>query len=324
MEEVIIDEEKEEEKNKERYKEIESYILGSNYGFEELEKQGLLNYMIMNFIAEYGANNEQVIKKVKEYYSRFRINDDRFIIVADSHVGRIPEPTEDDYELEEFDSIYDEYDCNPSIPNTNLIAFTDVYKYAFKNGIKSIIHLGDLIEGNSDDKIRHMRIVNNQIKHLKEIYEPNGINTYLLYGNHDLNAIGMDSLRPDFYKEFENFELIGSEIGYIHIGDCFVKLTHLPIRLEEQAPVYKNIEFKTDFELSGHSHIYRIIKDWLLKVPPIAGVRDSHTELESCGFLVAENRNNEILFRKIRDDVEDKQQIAFDKKEKKLILKSTN
>lgn len=83
-----------------------------------------------------------------------------------------------------------------------------------------MIHLGDLIEGNSHCEQSRIEFADDQIKHLEyvnsELIEPYDFETFLLYGNHDYNAIDYDRVDANFYRKYKNAKLVGAEIGYIY------------------------------------------------------------------------------------------------------------
>ena len=216
-------------------------LISKNYSIEQIQEllPKLESYMIISKLLRHSETDEQIINKIKEYYDNFRIDSDKCLIIADSHLGRI----EDDR------NEYDEE--NIELLNGNDYAIYEAYHYASKKNIKNIIHLGDLIEGNSDKTQRKMLPVEYQISHLIEVFpEKEDIQTYLLYGNHDLNAIECDGVEPDFYKKCKNTKLIGAEIGYIHIWDSFVKLSHISKDTRYRIEKVKNINLPYDFELS--------------------------------------------------------------------------
>ena len=265
-------------------------LISKNYSIEQIQEllPKLESYMIISKLLRHSETDEQIINKIKEYYDNFRIDSDKCLIIADSHLGRI----EDDR------NEYDEE--NIELLNGNDYAIYEAYHYASKKNIKNIIHLGDLIEGNSDKTQRKMLPVEYQISHLIEVFpEKEDIQTYLLYGNHDLNAIECDGVEPDFYKKCKNTKLIGAEIGYIHIWDSFVKLSHISKDTRYRIEKVKNINLPYDFELSGHTHVYKYIEETrTIKVPSLT--KDSKTR--NVGFIELENAGEELIYRYIGDE----------------------
>lgn len=189
------------------------------------------------------------------------------------------------------------------------------YEHAYKNGIKEIIHLGDLIEGNSNSNQLRIENVERQIEYLKKFYpDYSDINTYLLYGNHDYNAIKFDHINNKFYKDCKNMKLIGANISYINFCGYPIKLSHECDALKK-LPV---IELPYCFELSGHSHTFNMYEfSRIIKAPNLSS---ASIDKDSIGYLEMINEENEFLFKFFNDNGKE-----ISRKEKKLMkLKSIN
>ena len=247
----------------------------------------LTAYDIIDYLIRYGENDPNNLKAIKTYYSSLTIDHDKCLVIADTHIGRLSNLSTDCYENER-----------------GLYA---AYNYALKNNFKHIIHLGDLLEGNSDS-YQHKMNIDEQLKYLEKIYPRTNIKTYLLYGNHDYNLIYFNGISDKFYKVCPNMELIGINYSYINFGNYTIKLSHEC----KMSGLIKNIELPHEFELAGHSHYFNIY-DRLVQVPSIASVT---LDKDSVGFIEIKNEEKSFIFKFL-----DKSGNEVKEKEKRLSKK---
>ena len=195
-------------------------------------------YNIYNFIdaiLKVEPNNQMLLKAIREYYQNLKVESNRCLVISDTHIGRLREDEK---------NVYKELYENEKMLNI-------AYEYALRNGITTVLHLGDLIEGNSDPYIHRMN-VDWQLSYIEKIYpQVKEINTYLLYGNHDFNAISYEHIDPKFYKRCLNMQLIGVKSSYINLDNQIIGLYH-------QCDMAKNqtVYLAPDLKLYGHTHSY--------------------------------------------------------------------
>ena len=195
-------------------------------------------YTIIDILINNCNNDITILNAIKEYYNNLKIKTNKCLIISDTHIGRILS-NEDPFSF--MKSCY-----------YNESGLYYAYNYALRNHIPDILHLGDLIEGNSDVTVNRINPLS-QIIYLKRIY-PNTpeIQTYLLYGNHDFNAIYFSDVKDnDFYKACNNMKLIGVNYSYVNINGNLIKLSHE----SKLSKCYSGIELPHIYEFAGHSHM---------------------------------------------------------------------
>lgn len=236
-------------------------------------------YKLIHCLLQYGNNSLYDNWAINKYYDSLRIDSNKCLVIADPHIGRL-------HSKEDSNSYND-----PNTYYTNERGIYFAYDYALKNNINKIINLGDLIEGNSDSLMRRLNI-NQQLEYLERIYPSvNNIKTYILYGNHDYNAIYFDGINENFYKLCKNVKLIGVNYGYMLFNNNRIKLSHE----SKQSNFYKNIELPYDFELSGHSHTFALYEESrLIKIPSISS---TCLDQDGVGFIELLDEENEYVFR---------------------------
>ena len=236
----------------------------------------LPTYKIIDYLVRYGENDINNLNARKNYYNSLQINQNRCLIIADNHMGRLLRK--------------EEYNTQDVFENERGLYFA--YNHALKNGINNVIHLGDLLEGNSDSYQRRIENVPQQFEYLERVYpHVNNVKTYLLYGNHDYNLIYYNNAYDKFYKVCNNMELIGVNYSYINFCNQRIKLSHYC----SSAEYLKNIELPYDFELSGHSHIYNVFEEYrFVRVPALSS---ASLDKSSTGFIEMIDEENNYLFK---------------------------
>ncbi len=141
--------------------------------------------------------DKELIKKVIQR----KIDDDRIIIMGDTHLG----------------GLYENY---------NYIEM--IYNYAKEHGIKTILHAGDLIDGYIDD-YRYTNIKNpiDQAEEFTCFYpEDDSIKNYMIFGNHDLTAVYQSLDVLDILKERKDFDYLAVKKAYIMWENIIIGLKH--------------------------------------------------------------------------------------------------
>lgn len=232
-------------------------------------------YSIINFLLMYGEDDPIILNAIKDYYENLKIHSQKCLIISDTHIGRIlPGENRKQAFYKNEEGLY------------------SAYNYAIKHNINYVIHLGDLIEGKSHEEQESLDI-NQQLNYLERIYpQVDSIKTFLLYGNHDFNAIMHNKVEFDFYKRCYKTKLIGVNYSYIQFCGQTIKLEHFC----KEANHLKNIELPYDFELSGHSHnTFNIYEDTrTLKIPALTIDQASSDN----GFLELTDEENGYLFKR--------------------------
>ena len=146
--------------------------------------------------------------KYSENYESFKTDNtlDKLLLVSDTHIGN--------------DFMYNEELINK------------VYDYAYKDGIRTALHLGDLFEG-TKSKPNSEEI---QLKLFRDTY-PSNIKTYGIKGNHDmgiedyLKFFGLDLrsltiLNNNYYMFPIRNEYYKCSTECLYLNDFKIKMTH--------------------------------------------------------------------------------------------------
>lgn len=202
-----------------------------------------------------------IFKAIKDYYSKFKIDDNKTVIISDTHIGS-----------------YKEY----------LQLFDTIFNYCSKLGIKNIIHAGDLVEGNSyiPNKKDPIDI---QIKKVKDIFNQKGIpKMFYLYGNHDYNLEVHDFIYlTEHLKQLENIIYIGKGNSYISLNDNDpINICHKLSSDETYVP-----RIDTNLKLVGHHHNYYCFDNAIVHLPPLSLV-NGYNEL---GFVTLTTTGKEFI-----------------------------
>ena len=164
----------------------------------------------------------------KELYSEIQqllIEEDKILIISDTHYGSIFEELRYTYE---------------------------VFEFAKKHGIKVILHGGDIIEGNIKRR-RDMSSIRQANYFIEKYPYDEGITTHALFGNHDFLAI---TRNPDVRKVLssrEDINTLGFKKAYINFNGTIISLQH---EIED----YKLcLPIKREYiSFGGHSHFYHV------------------------------------------------------------------
>lgn len=215
---------------------------------------------IIKFLSD-NFQDPDVKKFLTAYYDQYRVDSDKVMIISDTHLG----------------GIYGNYD---------LVYW--VYDFALKNGIKYILHAGDIIEGYVNRSIESP-IAYEQVKELQEKYpKTDEIKTYYILGNHDyMNKVSnkkKEIYAPHLVKDtaynIRGLEYAGVLKTYINFYDEHrIMLYHS----EQYGLRYPNLEH--DLVLKGHGHGYCIDeKNNIVHLPSLC--KNTHNKNINSGFIV--------------------------------------
>lgn len=229
---------------------------------------------IIKFLSD-NFQDPDVKKFLTAYYDQYRVNSDKVMIISDTHLG----------------GIYSNYD---------LVYW--VYDFALKNGIKYILHAGDIIEGYVNRSIESP-IAYEQVKELQEKYpKTDEIKTYCILGNHDyMNKVSnkkKEIYAPHLVKEIANningLEYAGVLKTYINFYDEHrIMLYHS----NQYGLRYPNLEH--DLVLKGHGHTYYIDeKNNTVHLPSLC--KDTYNRSINSGFIILSLLDNSYEIDKYR------------------------
>ena len=293
---------------------FKNFLLLKDESDENLIKQisrecSINSYEIIHYLLSKCNEDKEVLKEIKDYYHSIKIDEHSCLVIADTHIGRLK-----DGENNKDRILSNEYTLNKA------------YEFAYKNGIKNIIHAGDLIEGDSNKKQLRLRIFE-QLDYLKRIYpQSDSAHTFFILGNHDYNAklFAVDYLESDYrkahsippfvsseideaYRSIKNFEIIGISQSYLSLPDSLIKISH------PSSSFYKtiNLDSSCNLKMSGHSHKFLIEKDDSVSIPCLACTNQYDYEI---GFLLLIEEEKDFVIKRYNKEAKQTEEKVVKKK----------
>lgn len=167
------------------------------------------------------------------------IQDEKIIVISDTHIG----------------SIYENFDY-----------LNQVYEYAIKHNIKTILHTGDLIQSTARNVSKKYRNEYNQICHVVEDYpQDTSIINYFSLGNHDYHTLKKDPIYLETLQTRKDFQILGFKRNYIDWQGNTVGLIHETRKYRIEIP-----KLKTLYDFFGHSHKFHNHKGHRILVPTLS------------------------------------------------------
>lgn len=183
--------------------------------------------------------------------SSLNIDDTKIIIIADTHIC----------------SIYE-----------NISYLEEVYNYAIKNNIKTILHAGDLLQGIYRNVSKKYRTLERQVEHLEDIYPfDSSITNHIILGNHDFQIFDKDINQCSIITR-KDLNILGVKKIYFNWNDTLMELFHKCPKYPQEIPFIPTI-----MKFYGHSHKFAIHKS-TISIPTLS---DDLKEQTSPGFIVA-------------------------------------
>lgn len=204
-----------------------------NNGYNYLNKRFSINGEIKLKSTDNFINRDKIIK-LEDYPSKMD-----FLLISDTHLG----------------SKHDRIDL-----------LDKTYNYAEKNNIKTIFHLGDVINGVNTQEDSKNKSIDTQLQYFLKKYPcSENIITYIIKGNHDYNGIDIQS-----FIEANRLDIIVFPSLYqiLKIGNDKIVFTHNK---------YKTVKpYGCKIYISGHSHKYKTISSpssLNITVPSISDIK---------------------------------------------------
>ncbi len=164
------------------------------------------------------------------------------------------------------------------------------YNTALKQGIKTVIHLGDFVEGccRKEDWNKSEEELSRELQYaISQI--PTDVMTKLLLGNHDYSVIRNHPPLIDLYFSAPNLDIMGMHSVFlcwernmtIHLFHQVSQLTLLAGHL--------HTKLNYDFQIKGHEHIYHYdLENKTIILPPIYE-NENNLMANSLRFICGEN-----------------------------------
>lgn len=194
-------------------------------------------------------------KRLRRELSTCDINDDRFIVIADTHIGS----TRMDMSMLDY-----------------------VYDYAKRAGINHIFHAGDLLQSTMRPTNPRLRDEYKQITYTVDHYpHVDGIKTYILFGNHDFHTLIKDDHYLKVLKSRKDFDILGFKRAYFTWNKYLLNIRHEIDKYKIEIP---NVD--TEAMLCGHRHEFYVHGHDKIMLPCLCGdVKNYHTSLSLPGFI---------------------------------------
>lgn len=238
--------------------------------------KGIINSEEYKVLQYFLIKNSQVFEKNYPICAT-SINDDKVLIISDTHIGS-------EYENHYF--------------------MSNAYNYAINNNIRTVIHLGDLIEGTVRENRRSLSYddAKKELERAINYVCYYGIETKLLLGNHDFSIINKYAY-PSFQNLVYNFFATNRLLSVLGLGRVILDWNGVKIKLNhnisEKLLTYENSDFVSDIDLLGHAHWYYISENKnAISVPSLSNELKDKTyydsiSLQKYGYKL--ERNNPYL-----------------------------
>ena len=194
-----------------------------NYDFKSLIKMypSLDYYVLLSVLFSTFKYN----KDLQNVFCQAKLNDQKIIIISDTHYGS---------KLE------------------NRYYVDQIYNFAKKYSLSTILHGGDILEGNVKSSKTDKYTVMQQANHFIKKYPfDNNINTYAILGNHDYSAISKDERVKTIISSRNDINILGFKRAYFDWNGVVISLKHQIDDFKLFLPkFYEELCFK------GHSHFY--------------------------------------------------------------------
>ena len=196
----------------------------------------------------------------EELVSFATISDEKILIISDTHIGS---------KYENFEYI------------------NEAYNYALNNGIRTVIHGGDLIQSTIDNVQSQYVNQTKQIEHVVEDYPVHdGFRNYILLGNHDFQTFKKDSSYLQLLERRKDFHIMGFKRAYLTwLGDL-ISVYHTTKKYHISMPAAYNI-----LSLRGHSHKLSYNKENCIHIPTLSDDLIMNRDARP-GFLVGTKKED--------------------------------
>lgn len=250
------------------------------YDFNSLIKQypSLDYYVLLSILFSKSIYN----KELQNDFCQIKLSDKKIIIISDTHYGS---------KLE------------------NRYYVDQIFEFAKKYSLSTILHGGDILEGNVKSSKTDKYTVIQQANHFIDIYPfDNEINTYAILGNHDYSAILKDERVKKIISSRNDINILGFKRSYFDWNGTVISLKH---QIDDFKLFLPRYEEKLCFK--GHSHFYHtksISKNEICEKVFIPSASDDifcmfcpskdsylkkHNLIPHPGFLTVEIENDSII-----------------------------
>lgn len=246
-----------------------------NYDFNSLRA----NYPFLDYNVLYSIlySTDKYSKEIYDYLCQENINENKVLIISDTHYG----------------SKYE-----------NMKYTYDMFNFAIANGINIILHGGDIIESSVKSRKWCDDVVKQATYFINRYPFDNSISTYALLGNHDFSAISENEIVRDILNSRKDINILGFKKAYLKWCGIVISLQHEIEKFKLNFPI--NAEY---ISFKGHSHFYHVQekKNWKnerIYIPSMCNISrcvNSNPQIKTKniivkpGFLIAEIDDSNII-----------------------------
>lgn len=224
------------------------------FNLEKYEIIGLLNY-------------QGVEEEIKDDLSMVDFDDDKVILISDTHVGSYGE------KFRYLDTVYD---------------------YAAKYGINKIIHGGDTIHSTKKNVKKNCWNPEEQALILTSRYPyDSSISNYILFGNHDYDAMLKNDKVYRIIDLRQDFNILGFKKAYFKFAKQFFSINHKCDKYPLSIPTIGTL-----VNFYGHRHECRVLYDSLVYIPALSEEIIDYGNGFEPGFLTLEKDSDNISIYK--------------------------
>jgi predicted MPP superfamily phosphohydrolase len=255
---------------KENFTEMEKSLITELY-YQKTPIQDICKTLDLEYyeVLYYITKIERDFQKIRNMAACQSFDDKKLIAIADTHIGS-------------------------SLENMEYIHTT--YNYARKNKVRSILHLGDLIQSTYKPVSGKYTNQEVQIQHLLDEYpQLGGIETYIVLGNHDYNTFSKNPELLELVQSRGDLHILGFYKAYIDWQGRIISLSHRTAKYNINIPNIPRL-----LDLKGHSHKLTIQRNEI-HIPTLS---DDLKENARPGFILLEHtpENIDIYSKELIDD----------------------
>lgn len=163
------------------------------------------------------------------------------------------------------------------------------YEFASRNGIKHILHGGDLLQGSYSPLKKKMGNPLYQAERCAELYpQKDGIKTHIVLGNHDYKIITKNESVLKIMQSRGDFDIMGFHRAYFSWCNHLFSVKHEIEKYKAKVP-----RLEETLKFVGHSHNFKI-KDNHIFLPTLSNDIKHDIETNKPGWLVMKLIDGEL------------------------------
>ena len=235
-------------------------LIENYFGNEEINDIFDYQYQISKIGFKLSLKEQMVLFPLLE------INDNKILLISDTHFG----------------SIFQNYDY-----------LKRVYEFASKYDYKYILHGGDLMQGDIKPLIDKNISLAKQVRYVVSNYPyDKNIKNYILLGNHDIFIYKNKENTLNKLKERDDINLLGIRYAYINWFNYLISISHYLKKKKYKMDIPR---IETLIKFHGHRHELHIMDSHVF-LPTLSNDIKTYGENKNYpGFLTAQITDEDLL-----------------------------